>query len=290
MRLNIGDMVDQRFKPPALSRRAALGVAASAPLALAPKTAHAAPKLVSQAGVCVLTPEAVEGPFYYDPKLVRADITEGRPGVPLELALTLAEAEDCAPIAGARIDVWHCDAAGAYSGFDGGGGSRPAKRDSFMRGTQMTGVDGVATFRTVYPGWYAGRTPHIHLKAFLEARNVLTTQLYFPDALSEYIYEKVAAYRRGDGPRDTTNATDGILADTENGRSTFVSLREEADRYVASLTIAVNRRGLTSATGRPAGPPPGPDGARRGPPPGPRPEGAGDRPRSTGPLVPGDRT
>ena len=285
----------RRQTPPAdrlpITRRTALAGAAiaSAMTATASSQAQAAEP---GPGVCVLTPEAVEGPFYYDPALVRSDVTEGRPGIPVELRVTLIEAAGCAPVEGARVDVWHCDAAGLYSGFD-----QTAETDrttntraAFLRGTQFVGSDGVATFRTIYPGWYRGRTPHIHLKAFLDGRSVLTTQLYFPDALSEYIYSNVAAYKRP-SERDTVNTTDGVLSETSNGRATFLNVREETDRYVAALTIAVDRR-ATSPTGDRRGPPEGdrrpPPGAGDRPPPPPPggPEGPMGRPRPSGPLVP----
>ncbi len=277
---------------PLLTRRGAIGALAAAPAAVAvsaPTPAKAGP------GVCILAPQAVEGPFYFDPALMRSDIAEGLPGVPLELRLQLIEAADCAPTPGVRIDVWHADAGGRYSGYAGMGapGAGPSTGETFMRGAQISGPDGGVTFRTVYPGWYRGRTPHIHVKAFIDGRNVLTTQLYFPDALSEYIYEKVAAYSGRGSTRDTTNKTDGVLADTHDGRATFVYLREESDRYVAALTIAVDRRATPPVERRPPPPPPGDrrgpprPGERRGPPPG---EGMGAvRARPSGPLVPGEQ-
>jgi len=223
-----------------LTRRATIGGLVAAPAILAlpvEKSLAAAP------GVCVLTPESVEGPFYFDPALVRSDITEGRVGAGLELRLTLLDVADCRPISEARIDVWHCDAAGAYSGFDqtAADDARSGKRATFLRGTQFSSADGVASFRTIYPGWYPGRTPHIHLKAFLNRSEILTTQVYFPDALSDRVYANIPAYRRK-AKRDTNNTTDGILAGTRNARATFANLGESAGGYVATLTVAVDRR------------------------------------------------
>ena len=91
-------------------------------------------------------------------------------------------ASTCRPIAGAAVDVWHCDAGGVYSGFGHGSGNR-----TFMRGIQRTNAKGIATFRTVYPGWYMGRTVHIHVKVHLGGRVVHTGQLYFPDALTDVV-------------------------------------------------------------------------------------------------------
>ncbi|MGZ8410044.1 MAG: intradiol ring-cleavage dioxygenase, partial [Hyphomicrobium sp.] len=115
--------------PLSLSRRDALrklivgtaGVSlATAARAQAPAADVQAPA-TQPAGACVLTPQAMEGPFYFDPKLVRADITEGRPGAPLDLTLRVIEHGPCTPIANARVDVWHADAGGIYSGYNGQG-------------------------------------------------------------------------------------------------------------------------------------------------------------------------
>src|SRR6266516_3308335 len=113
----------------------------------------AGPAAVASGAVsCVLTPEQTEGPYYLANEKLRRDITEGRPGVPLLLRLRVVDASTCKPIKGAAVDVWHADAVGVYSGFGSGSGSR-----TFMRGIQRTDANGLARFRSVYPGWYQGR-------------------------------------------------------------------------------------------------------------------------------------
>ena len=102
----------------------------------------------ASAVACVLTPEQTEGPYYIANERVRRNITDGHPGAPLTLRLTVVDATTCRPIKGAAVDVWHADAAGVYSGFGSGAGSR-----TFMRGIQHTDTTGLALFRTVYPGW-----------------------------------------------------------------------------------------------------------------------------------------
>ncbi len=159
------------------------------------------------ANVCLVSPETTEGPFYVDPRLVRRDIREGRPGVPLALTLQVVDT-DCRPVAGARVDVWHCDAAGSYSGVRQPGGVDTVG-ETFLRGTQATDAEGVARFATIWPGWYRGRTPHVHLKVFLDAETALTSQLFFPDGVSEAIYQRAAPYAERGAP-DTPNARDGI--------------------------------------------------------------------------------
>ncbi|WP_267361601.1 MULTISPECIES: intradiol ring-cleavage dioxygenase [unclassified Methylobacterium] len=241
-------------------------MAAALPFALAGsrKTAAAAPVPRS----CVLTPQAVEGPFYFDPHLVRSDVTEGRPGVPLVLRMTVLEAGPCAPLTGARVVIWSAGADGEYSGYTGGpGGSRSA--GTFLRGTQMTDQVGQVTFRTVYPAYYPGRTPHIHFKVFLDDRNVLMGQTYFPDGLSEYLFSNVSAYRSQSLARDTFNSTD-MLARMDPDRLAFCDIREAVDHYVATLIVSVDRQGVVMSGG-PDGAPPRrrpPGGFRWAPPPG----------------------
>lgn len=254
-----------------------------------------------KAKVCVLTPQAVEGPYYFDPNLVRSDITEGNEGVPLQLSLQVIDINGCTPIADARVDVWHSNAVGAYSGYEGQTDDRATSTtgQTFLRGTQITDKLGQVTFTTIYPGWYRGRTPHIHLKVFLDEQNVLIGQLYFPDALSEYIYDNVAPYNTHTAERDTVNTTDGVLRNSGGGRELFVSIKEEADYYLASIIIGVDRNATpTEQMGQgylpPSNPgqPPGGEGMQPPPPPGEGmqpPPGANLQPatRPTTPLVPG---
>ena len=124
---------------------------------------------------CVLTPEQTEGPYYVDTNKVRRDVREGRPGVKLTLRTTVVDASTCKPIKGAAVDIWHCDATGNYSGING-------SSTTFLRGIQRTNASGLATFVTLFPGWYQGRTTHIHVKVHLGGNVVHTGQLYFPEA------------------------------------------------------------------------------------------------------------
>jgi protocatechuate 3,4-dioxygenase beta subunit len=162
---------------------------------------------------CVLTPEMTEGPYYLDGDKVRRDIREGRPGTRLDLATTVVDVSTCKPINGALVDIWHCDAGGTYSGFAQEG----TDGKTFMRGIQRTNRSGLATFVTVYPGWYSGRTVHIHVQVSLGGNVLHTGQLFFPEALTDAVYKR-APYRSRPG-RDTRNATDSIF---RNGGSKSV--------------------------------------------------------------------
>jgi protocatechuate 3,4-dioxygenase beta subunit len=233
------------FKPFRPTRRAALAAFASAPAVIASATriyAEAASgPAASLTPSCTLTPASVAGPFYFDPKLQRADITEGHPGAPLRLRFIVMDAATCIPIQGARVDVWHTRADGFYSGYPGQGDNRKTDTTggTFMRGTQFADARGEAAFRSIYPGWYGGRTTHVHFKIFIDDKDMLTGQMYFPDALSQYIYANVGVYRRK-AVRDTFNGNDELaLSDTTRGG--FCDIKEEADHYLATLIIGVSR-------------------------------------------------
>jgi protocatechuate 3,4-dioxygenase beta subunit len=179
---------------------------------------------------CVLAPESSEGPFYLDDQKLRRNITEGKPGVPLTLKLTVLDVSTCRPIKGALVDVWHCDAAGAYSGVQGG-------RGQFLRGVQRTDAKGVATFLTIYPGWYPGRTVHVHVLVHVGGNVVHTGQLYFPDGLSDTVYRR-SPYSRRPG-RSTRNAADSIYRN--GGRRSTLKLRKSGRGYVGAIAMGVQR-------------------------------------------------
>jgi protocatechuate 3,4-dioxygenase beta subunit len=182
---------------------------------------------------CVLTPEQTEGPFYIPSEKLRRNITEGRPGIPLILRARVVNASTCRAIRSAAVDIWHADAGGTYSGFGAGAGSR-----TFMRGIQRTDANGLAVFRTVYPGWYSGRTVHIHVKVHLGGNVVHTGQLYFPDALTDAVFKK-SPYDSRPG-RDTRNANDSVFRN--GGRKSMLSVhRNSAGAYVATIAMGVLR-------------------------------------------------
>ncbi len=223
-----------------LTRRQAL-VGAAATLGLGLSGAQAEQRhaeLSPDTKACILTPEAVEGPFYFDPKLVRVDVTEGRDGAALDLTLKIAEAATCSPLQNARVDIWQCDGLGVYSGY-----ARQAtgstQGETFLRGMQFSDEDGLVRFRTIYPGWYPGRTPHIHFKVLLDETSLVTGQLYFPDALTDTVYASRRPYRDRKGERDTRNGTDFIFA--EGGVDTLLKLQQHGDAFAGSLIVGVGR-------------------------------------------------
>jgi protocatechuate 3,4-dioxygenase beta subunit len=179
---------------------------------------------------CVLAPEQTEGPYYVDDAAVRRDVREGRPGTPLTLRLTVVNASSCRPIKGAAVEIWHCDAGGVYSGVQGDTGM-------FMRGVQRTDAKGLAIFKTVYPGWYQGRTVHIHTMVHIAGNVVHTGQLYFSDAVTDAVYERSPYDARPD--RTTRNAADSIYRN--GGRRSTLKLVRRGSAYVGSITMGVQR-------------------------------------------------
>jgi protocatechuate 3,4-dioxygenase beta subunit len=195
--------------------------------------AGAGPAAVASGEVsCVLTPEQTEGPYYIPNERVRRNITEGRPGTPLLLRASVVDASTCRPIRNAAVDIWHADAAGVYSGFGNGASNR-----TFMRGIQRTNANGLALFRTAYPGWYPGRTVHIHVKVHIAGNVVHTGQLYFPDRLTDAVYRKAPYASRPN--RNTRNATDAVYRN--GGARSMLHVRRSGSTYVATITMGVHR-------------------------------------------------
>jgi protocatechuate 3,4-dioxygenase beta subunit len=218
---------------------------------------------------CVLTPEVTEGPYFIQGDQIRRDITEGRPGAPLELRISVMDASTCQPLTDASVDIWHCDAGGTYSGFTqasqsggpggggggpggpggggpggpggpggGGGGGSQSSTDStrFLRGIQMTDSDGLATtFATIYPGWYTGRAVHIHVKVGVGSA-VHTGQIFFDDDLTDAVYRGSPYNARG--TRDLRNTDDSIFGQTPN---TIATVTPDGNGYRATIPLAVQR-------------------------------------------------
>jgi hypothetical protein len=179
---------------------------------------------------CVLAPEQTEGPYYLDDAAIRRNVTEGKPGVALALRLTVVNVANCKPIKGAAVEIWHCDASGVYSGVQGDSGM-------FLRGVQRTDAKGLALFRTIYPGWYQGRTVHIHTMVHLGGNVVHTGQLYFPDAVTDVVYERSPYSQRPN--RDPRNSGDSIYRN--GGRRSTLKLARTGAAYSGSITMGVQR-------------------------------------------------
>jgi protocatechuate 3,4-dioxygenase beta subunit len=195
---------------------------------------------------CVVRPEQTEGPYYVDTGLDRSDIREEREGVPLELTFNVSrvdqgDASACGPLADAVVDVWHCDAAGEYSGVeDNAAGNFDTRGETFLRGYQVTDDNGVARFSTIYPGWYQGRAVHIHFtirdSPESEQGYEFTSQLYFDDALTDEVQSQGLYAEKG--PRDLRNAEDGIYQG--GGEELLLDLTPDGEGYAATFDIALD--------------------------------------------------
>ncbi|MER6143179.1 intradiol ring-cleavage dioxygenase [Streptomyces sparsogenes] len=205
------------------------------------------------AAVCTLTKELTEGPYYLEHALVRSDVSEGKPGIPLQLALTVVDNTTCAPLNKALAEIWYCDALGEYSGFVGNNGHQEPDNGKFLRGGVLTGADGVARFTGIYPGWYRGRCVHVHLKvhtgvtltsdgSFTGGNEIHTGQLFFPETITQAV-AKLSPYSTNTVPRTTLSA-DGIYGNggTAAGLMAVTALGPSPSAgYKGTLTVGVNR-------------------------------------------------
>ena len=234
-----------------LSRRGLIGVLGGgvASVAFGTRALDAFGTDNADAATCVLTPEVTEGPYWIDTRLTRYDVREGRPGLPLVLQFAIVNAKTCRPIRNADVEIWHADASGEYSGFDGGssgpggpcGGSGPQTKTRYLRGHQRSDALGKASFMTIFPGWYRGRTPHVHMKVHVGSadRVVHTGQVFFNEAIQASVY-RTGAYA-GRGQPDTPHARDMIYAQAGGSRA-VVRLRRRpggARGYLGRIVIGV---------------------------------------------------
>lgn len=189
---------------------------------------------------CTLAPEVTQGPFWLTDHPEASDLVQDRRGVPFDLTLTVVD-QSCRPINGAKVDVWHCDAGGAYAGIGSGPGGPggpggAASRTSpanWLQGYQVTGPDGTVHFKTIYPGGYPGRAVHIHMKVFVGGAEHHTGQLFFPDDLSKQVFRD-AAYRAA---QHTPNAQDSIFRDA--GSAALLGPQPSTPGYSATAQLGV---------------------------------------------------
>jgi len=193
-------------------------------------------------GSCVLIPEETQGPYPLDlsgsEEFFRSDITEGKTGVPLTLTLSLVDVEaGCVPISGARVDVWHCDADGVYSGYGQPGSDTTG--ETFCRGIQVSDDNGQVTFQTIYPGWYAGRITHIHFQIFLDGGLEATSQIAFPEEVTAAVYAVEPYSAKGPNTSVTGFDQDNVFSDGTQYQ--MASMTGGADsRLMATLLVGVS--------------------------------------------------
>jgi protocatechuate 3,4-dioxygenase beta subunit len=199
----------------------------------------------SQVPSCVVRPEQTEGPYFVDERLHRSDIRSDpadgllRPGTALAVTLLVSRlnAGDCQPLPGAQVDIWHCDAMGIYSDVRDPDFNTIGRK--FFRGYQITNTRGEVRFVTIYPGWYEGRTVHIHFKirtAPAAQRSFeFTSQMYFDDGLTDRIHADPPYAARG--PRGARNQHDRIFR--RGGDRLMLAPTAAADGYAATFAIGL---------------------------------------------------
>ena len=227
-----------------LGRREALALLGASGLILLARPIRAATGSVAS---CVARPQQTEGPFFVEDALERSDIRSDpatgamSAGTPLRLNFRVSRVSDgtCAPLPGATVHVWHCDATGRYSDIGAWGGSTAGKR--FLRGYQSADGAGVAAFTTIYPGWYGGRAVHVHFKIRAPGaggrQREFTSQLYFDDAVSDRVFA-TGPYPEGGVQRRMRNERDGLFR--AGGRELLLDVREEAPGYAATFDIGLD--------------------------------------------------
>jgi protocatechuate 3,4-dioxygenase beta subunit len=287
------------------SRRRFIANTIGSAAALQLSTAASVLRLDAAEPSCTLIQEQEEGPYYIDREILRKDITEGHVGVPLTLRLALIDVNRCTPLTNAALDIWHCDALGIYSGYTafssggpggpngpgpggpppGGPGAppdfgpggpptggpqkrAPTDKQAFLRGVQLTDANGIVEFTTVYPGCYAGRVNHIHLKVHIAGHSegreyrgghlAHTGQIFFPEEISKAV---VALKPYSTHNIERTTLEDDFVFTGEHGSQSIAQLtalnrRSAADGYVATLTLGVDPS-KTPGPSNPFGPPRG---------------------------------
>ena len=208
---------------------------------------------------CIAQPQQTEGPYFVEERLKRADIrldpstgqTSGGAALDLRLVVsTVTEAGACQPLAGAQVDIWHCDALGVYSDVRDRSSDTTGKK--FLRGYQASDDAGQVRFTTIYPGWYGGRAVHVHFKIRRPGAggriDEFTSQLYFDDALTDRVHA-AAPYSAKKGQR-LLNSRDMIFR--EGGTRLVLPVVENGSGYAATFRIAM-RPGEPAAPGPPGG-------------------------------------
>ena len=210
---------------------------------------------------CVVRPELTEGPYFIDGTLARSDVRANtstgavRQGVPLALSFGVSQlaAGRCAPLAGALVHVWQCDAVGIYPGVSDPGTRGGDATDNALRGIQTTDGGGRVNFTTIYPGWYRGRAVHIHFKIRTQGAGgayEYTSQLFFPETLNDEIHARQPY--AANGRRDTLNERDGIYR--QAGNQLLLQPSRTASGLAAGIDVALDLAdaavGRSDAAGR----------------------------------------
>lgn len=196
---------------------------------------------------CTVTPEGEEGPYFVDDSatgFARSDIRSNldgstiQDGIPLTLNIYTYDSEkSCAAMANVQVDIWHCNGSGVYSAED----VEDTSGETWLRGYQLTDSNGLVTFKTIVPGWYAGRTTHIHLRLrstydSTTTGGTNTTQLFFPQDVIDTINTTISPYS-AEGTNPTTNANDHVYSGETDGANLLTLNGDNSSGYTATCKI-----------------------------------------------------
>jgi protocatechuate 3,4-dioxygenase beta subunit len=235
-----------------MSRRQAIGVLAVAGTGVivgcggAAKTSSATTTTITNPA-CTVSPEGEEGPYFVDDSgngFARSDIRSNldgssvQDGIPLKLSISVFDSENsCAAMANVQVDIWHCNASGVYSAEE----VESTSGETWLRGYQLTDSNGLVTFVTIIPGWYAGRTTHIHLRLrssydSTSTGGTNTNQLFFPQDVITTISTTISPYS-AEGTNPTTNATDHVYAGEVSGETLLTLSGDTSSGYTATFNV-----------------------------------------------------
>jgi len=199
----------------------------------------------TEGGSCTVTDRETDGPYpLYKSRgssIQRVDITDGKTGLPLSITITVRNVKDsCNVVNNARVDIWHCDKDGYYSGYSNTGylGTQDNSALVFCRGLQYSDSNGQVKFTSVYPGWYTGRVTHIHAQIYVDSSLKLTTQIAFPDAINTAVY-KTSLYS-AHGQNSMTNAQDNIIMDSLDNELATLTANTTTGGYDLTHTIYIS--------------------------------------------------
>lgn len=196
-------------------------------------------ELMVDPDACVVSPTETDGPFpnKTPTQLIRENIVGSKSGIPLVINIKVENVNNnCEPLEGVLVDIWQCDAKGNYSQYsdqlDGN-----FTGENFLRGRQSTNAQGIASFISIYPGWYPGRAPHLHLEILdSTGRSLLITQTAFPEDISKTVY----ATNEYKGDFDTSNSRDGEFQNSLNRNMANSVAGDTNNGYVLDETIKVS--------------------------------------------------
>jgi protocatechuate 3,4-dioxygenase beta subunit len=194
---------------------------------------------------CAATGTLTQGPCYDSASELIQDISYGQDGLPMRMVFQVLDAS-CRPLAGATVEVWHVAPTGKYSGDDTAhenvafctGSDSQYSTHLYFRGKQTTDANGVAFFDTCFPGWYSGRTVHVHF-TITSGSQSFTSQYVFDDTLDDDIIDTQPVYDTR-GKRDTTNLTDTVVSASDYQQFVFQTQRMADGALLAWKAIVLS--------------------------------------------------